>query len=163
MPVRPGDLLAAGVSVTGQNVSLILQNLTTHRTFKKTIVAPAIDITSAEWILEAPSACVDGTSACRTLPLTNFRHAAFTVARATTVGGQPQTISNSAWAHTRITLGPGGTQFVGNRRGQVPVGTARPSGLINNGSSFNIDYRQKFVPAAFSAHVAGSGSTYLRH
>jgi hypothetical protein len=163
MRVRPGDLLAATVAVVGQNVSLVLQDLTTNRTFQKTIAAAAVDATSAEWILEAPSACVDGTSACRTLPLTNFGHAAFTVARAMTVGGQPETIANSAWAHTRITLGPGGTQFVGNQTGQVPVGTARPSGLINNGSSFNIDYKQKFVPAAFGARDARSGPTYLRH
>jgi hypothetical protein len=161
--VRPGDLLAASVAVVGQNVSLVLQNLTTKRSFQKTVAASFVDATSAEWILEAPSACIAGTSACRTLPLTNFRHATFAVTRAMTVGGQPQTISSPAWAHTRITLGPGGPQFVGNRRGEVPVGTARPSGLINNGSSFNIAYRQKYVPVRFGARIARSGPTYLRH
>ncbi len=163
LKVHPGDLVSASVGVVGQRVWLVLANLTTHHTFQRTLTASIVDISSAEWILEAPSACVDGTSACRTLPLTNFGRATFAVARAMAVGGQSEPIGDTAWSHTRITLGPEGPQFVSNRRSQVPVGTARPSGLINNGSSFNIAYKQKYVNSLFGSRSAPSGPTYLRH
>jgi hypothetical protein len=162
MKIRPGDLIAASVAVIGQQVSVSIQDLTRNRSFHKTITASIVDVSSAEWILEAPSACIDGTSACRTLPLTNFGHAGFTVARATTSGGQPETISNSAWSHTRITLGPSGPQFVSNRQREVRVGTALPSALINNGSSFRIAYKQKYV-ASLAGTRAAAGPSYLRH
>lgn len=161
--VRPGDLMAASVAVVSQHVTLVLSDLTTKRTFQKTLAPSMVDVTSAEWILEAPSACIDGTSACHTLPLTNFGHAAFTVARAITVGGQPEPIGGSAWAHTRITLGPSGPEFVSNRTGEVPVGTAHPSALVNNGSSFKIAYKQQYVHGLHELRSARSAATYLRH
>jgi hypothetical protein len=163
MPVRPGDLMAAGVTVVGQRVTLMLQNLTRRRTFAKTFSPALVDVTSADWILEAPSACVDGTSTCRTLPLTNFGRASFTVARAQVVGGQKEPIADQAWRHTRITLVPEGPLFVSNRQNQAPVGTARPSALINNGSSFRIAYRRQGASKSFGPRSAVSGPTYLRH
>jgi hypothetical protein len=156
--VRPGDLMTAHITVIAQRVTVSITNLSRNRSFIKTITADPIDVSSAEWILEAPSVCIDGTSSCRTLPLTNFGNAEFAVARAQPVGGGLGTIADAAWTHTKITLGPGGPEFVTNRTGTVPVGTARPSALINNGSSFKIAFRKKYVPSGtlFAPNLRGA-------
>jgi hypothetical protein len=161
--LHEGDQVSAGVEVVGTKVTVAIEDMTRHTKFVKTLNDSVVDISSAEWILEAPSACFVGTSSCRTLPLTNFRHAAFTLARATTLGGQAEPIGSAGWTHTRITLGPGGTQFVSNRVSGVPVGTAEPSPLINDGSSFKIAYKREYVPQMFGTRTVRSGPTYLRH
>lgn len=163
LKVRPGDLVTASVRVVGQRVTVSFTNLSRHRSFTKTITTYSIDVSSADWILEAPSVCVAGTSNCRTLPLTNFQHAEFAVARARPVGGALGTIADAAWVHTKITLGPSGPAFVSNRRGTVPVATARPSALINHGSSFKIVFRKKYVPSNTYLGPALRGRTYVRH
>jgi hypothetical protein len=163
LKVRPGDLVAASVVVNGSQVKLAIDNLTTQHLFQKTFNDSSIDISSAEWILEAPSACIDGTGACRTLPLTDFHHAAFSMARAIPIGGSAEPISNPAWSHTRITLGPQGVRFASNRHRAVPVGSAHPSGLLNNGSAFSITYKREYTTAGFGPRAARSGPTYLRH
>jgi Peptidase A4 family len=161
--IREGDLIAAAVSVVGAKVTVEIQDLTRHTQFLKVLNDSMVDVSSAEWILEAPSACFDGTSSCHTLPLTNFRHAAFTETRATMLSGQAQPIASSAWTHTRIILGPVGTQFVSNRLGSTAVGTARPSALLNGGSSFKIAYKREYVRSTFGGRAVRSGPTYLRH
>ena len=55
--VRPGDSLAASVSVDGYAVRLQLQNRTRHWTVTKNLSSEAPDTSSAEWIVEAPMAC----------------------------------------------------------------------------------------------------------
>ena len=53
--VRPGDLVAASVTVEPQQVVVMtLSNLTLHRSFTKTLQAATVDVSSAEWIVEAP-------------------------------------------------------------------------------------------------------------
>src|SRR4051812_2881318 len=60
--VHPGDRMAASVVVTGRRVRLRLSNRTTGLGLTRTLFAEAVDTTSAEWIIEAPSAC-QGTNA----------------------------------------------------------------------------------------------------
>jgi hypothetical protein len=146
-------------------VTLAISDLTRHKTFSKTFAPALLDQSSAEWILEAPSSCVIGTNDCRTLPLANFKHAQFTLARAVAVGGGVDTISTGSWAHTRIVLGPAGEQFVSDRRGATQVAVAQPSSLINDGSSFTIRYEKKYVDSAASNPFFESrlGPTYIRH
>src|SRR3954451_24163766 len=70
----PGDRMSASVTVFGRRVRLRLSNRTTGRAFTKTMTARVVDVTSAEWILEAPSAC-GGTTAddsCQIMPLADF-------------------------------------------------------------------------------------------
>ncbi len=143
--VRPGDEVSASVSVVGGAVTVALSDLTRHGSFQRTFHPAAVDNTSAEWILEAPSACVAGTSFCRTLPLTNFKRATFKDARALETTGALGTISSGGWARTRINLVPDGQQFVTNRSSGVPYGTAHPSSLSPNGGSFSVAFRQVFV------------------
>ncbi len=145
--VRPGDLMTASVTVLGANVTVAINDVTRHRLFQQTLQAPTLDVSSAEWILEAPSSCIAGTAFCRTLPLADFRHAAFTNARAQQAGGTIGAIVNAAWRRTMIVLGAGGMQFVSNGTGAVAVGTARPTRLRHGGSAFSIAYTQRHVPA----------------
>jgi hypothetical protein len=164
LQVRPGDEVAASIAYATGKVTIVLSDLTSHRAFHATLHPSVTDVTSAEWILEAPSACIAGTSACQTLPLTNFGHATFARARAEADGGLAGTISKGPWVHTRITLVPGGQRFVTLRSGGAPFGTAKPSGLNRYGGSFNLTYKQVYVS---STPVLGQrlprGRVYLRH
>ena len=104
MTVKPGDRLSARVTVNGKRVFVRLTNLTRGTMFAKTLTASAVDTTSADWIVEAPSECVGDTSSCRVLPLAQFSDATFTAARAVTTTGHSGPISDSAWKATAIDL-----------------------------------------------------------
>jgi hypothetical protein len=162
--VRPGDLIAASVTTVGGRVMVAISDLTRHRTFQKTVSPTgALDASSAEWILEAPSECILGTSACQTLPLANFGRARFTMARARAFGAPVGTISTAGGEDTKITLGPRGPVFVSNHPGQVPVGTATPSSLSAGGSAFTVTYQRKYAPGGLLLGSRARGRTYLRH
>jgi hypothetical protein len=148
LSVRPGDSMSASVSVVGKRVVVTLNNLTTHRSFHKTLRASVVDVSSAEWIVEAPSEC-DSAGFCQTLPLANFGSVTFTSARAQSLSGRSGTISDPAWGWTRITLLPDGRHFVVNGSGSA-AGAASPSALSLGGSSFKVTYREVAVPATAS-------------
>lgn len=136
--VRPGDSLMASVSVAGRQVQLRLSDRTSHKSFVKTLRASLVDVSSAEWIVEAPSEC-SSLATCVTLPLANFRSARFTSADARASTGHTGTISDRRWNATRIRLAPDGRQFVflggvGNAAG------AMPSTLSQKGTSFVVRY-----------------------
>jgi hypothetical protein len=82
--VRPGDSLTASVVVLGHRATLKLTDKTTNRTFQKTVHPSVVDVSSAEWIVEAPSDCVSATQ-CQTLPLADFGSAKFSLARTETM------------------------------------------------------------------------------
>jgi hypothetical protein len=112
MTVRPGDKLSASVSVSGHEADLQLRDLTRHETFSKRLRATIVDVSSAEWIVEAPSVCRDPSS-CQTLPLADFGSATFSQASAVTTTGHSGAISSSRWGKTRIVLASGGRYFIG--------------------------------------------------
>src|SRR4051812_45516895 len=99
LSVHPGDRLSASVTVVGHRVRLRLSNRTTGHAFTRTLRASAIDVTSAEWIVEAPSAC-EGNSAdasCQIMPLADFGATRITGAKALTTTGQGGPIDDPAW------------------------------------------------------------------
>jgi hypothetical protein len=162
--VHPGDLIAASVTTAGGGVTVAISDLTSHHGFQRTLPTTAgLDVSSAEWILEAPSECILGSSVCQTLPLANFGSARFTMARAQTVAGPVGTISTAGGEATKITLGPRGPLFITNHPGQVPVGTATPSSLSGGGSSFTITFRRRYAPSGLLFGPRARGRTYLRH
>jgi hypothetical protein len=162
--VHPGDLIAASVTAAGGRITVAISDLSRRRLFQKTISpANAIDLSSAEWILEAPSECIFGTSVCQTLPLANFGRAQFTLARAQTTGGGLGTISTAGGQDTKIILGPRAPLFVTVHPGQVPVGTANPSALLNGGSSFTITYQRRYVAGGLLLGSRTRARTYFRH
>jgi hypothetical protein len=140
LAVRPGDAMHATVTVTGHRVVVELDNLTSHRSFHKTLHSPAIDVSSAEWILEAPSECVS-QFACQALPLADFGSMSFDSAAAVTSNGRAGTIAAGDWARTKIKLTPGGTQrLIVSRNSTDPSGAATPSALRGRGSTFNVTF-----------------------
>jgi hypothetical protein len=114
LKVAAGDRIAATVKASGTIVTVRLRNLTTGNTFTKTLRMASPDVSSAEWIAEAPSALTPGGT--RILPLTDFGTVRFSSASAISTGGHTGTISDSTWSATRVDLlsgtgGQGGPGF----------------------------------------------------
>ena len=149
LQIHPGDRVTAAVLVKGETVTMSLTDLTRKTRFSK-IVTPTqpVDVSSAEWIAEAPSECSQ-SGRCRAVPLTQFGTVTFTNAAA--IGnGHPGTISDPTWAAASIELissGAGG-RFFG--RGDIlgsGVG-ALPTDLTPDGRSFSVSWRQNVTPPA---------------
>jgi hypothetical protein len=140
MAVQPGDQMAARVSVRGADAVIRITNRTRGTTYRKTVQAPAIDRTSAEWILEAPSQCDGLLGPCRVLPLANFGTIGFTSARAVTAAGHQGVIADPAWVSSRIDLG-GDVLTIGDAEGSGDgAAGAKPSHLSPSGASFTVAY-----------------------
>jgi len=145
--VHPGDQLRASVTVVGQTVTMLLNDLSRHRRFVKTLPTSDLDISSAEWIVEAPSSCFSAGS-CITLPLANFGSARFDLASADSTTGHTGSIVNRAWDSTEISLAPAARHFIATRNLGVVSGSAAPSVLTPNGRSFTVTYHQASVPSS---------------
>ena len=144
LKLLPGDTVSASVAVSGQSVTVNIQNITRKKTFSKVLtMAVAPDVSSAEWIAEAPSTC-RSASDCSPLPLTNFGTVPFRSASATTTDGVTGTISNPLWSTTSIALQ--GTTGLSRFRSRYRFGPpavvvdATPSPLSSDGSSFTVTW-----------------------
>jgi Peptidase A4 family len=135
MQVSAGDTISAEVSVNTGLVTLTITDATTGATFSTQATPDELDISSAEWVAEAPSQC--GRRSCRPLPLANFGTAAFSGSSAT-ANGHAGTISDTSWASNGIEL-------------QSFSGTAVPSALSTDGSSFSVSWQG--VNSALPAQV----------
>ncbi len=162
LTVHPGDSIDASVAVGGHEVTVSLSDRTTGHSFHKTFHASTIDLSSAEWIVEAPSECTS-PSQCQTLPLANFGSATFTGAQATSTASHTGAISDPAWNTTKIKLSPGGRQFITYVPGKA--GAASPSPLTAGGSSFSVKYSTVKVPTSSfdSARASAIRDGYLVH
>jgi hypothetical protein len=144
MQVHTGDTIRATVTATGHVVKLSVRDLTRRRSFTKTATAPAIDVSSAEWILETPSVC--SGSLCQVLPLADFGSAAFTGASAVSTRGVSGSISSRRWNSTRIILATEGHHFIGQAASPA-LATAAPSSLSARGGAFSVAYQAPQAPA----------------
>ncbi len=151
MTVSPGDAISASVQVRGRRVRLRLTDLTTGSTFATTLSPSVVDVTSADWILEAPSECLAAVdpNSCRTLPLADFGTASFSSARATTLAGHTGAIADTAWSRAVIRLAPAAGARFGDGRGPrggppdaLSVAGAAPGALGVSGSAFDVTYVQ---------------------
>ena len=142
LKVFPGDHMNAVVVVHGSEVILRLRDLTRHTVFTKTATAAPLDLTSAEWVVEAPSSC-DSAQHCEVLPLTNFGSVPFTGV-ATIGDDHTGTAADGHWIATPIEL------LTHDRVGLVPMQTpgAVPSALGADGGSFTVDYSSALTPPA---------------
>ena len=138
MKVHPGDTIRATVTVVGKTTTVSLDDLTRHTSYTKTATLSHVDVSSADWIVEAPSQC-RGASFCRVLPLANFGSATFTRARAVTTTGHRGSISNRKWETTRITLASSGQHFV-DSSDSATVAQASVSPLAAAGGAFTVTY-----------------------
>ena len=146
--VRPGDRVTAAVLVNGSKVTMSIKNATRRTRFSTTVtVSQPLDVSSAEWIAEAPTACTPN-GVCEVVPLTNFGRVTFSKAAATAnqVSG---TITDPGWVATPLRLipdasagGPG----------------ASPGALSADGRSFRVSWQRvasgvrMVVTAARSMH-----------
>jgi hypothetical protein len=87
------------------------------------------DVTSAEWIAEAPSAC-NSSGSCRVLPLADFGKVDFTSGLAVTTDGRTGAIASSQWDATPIRLVPDRSAS----NGKVAV----PTALTADGTGFSV-------------------------
>ena len=132
------------MTVVRHRVTVSLYDATRHRGFSKTLHAPAVDVSSAEWIVEAPSQCTAITT-CQTLPLADFGTASFSSAQAEGSRRHVGSISSRRWNSTKITLLPRGQRFVGYRTNAASAGAAIPSPLQAGGSAFTVTFSQAAI------------------
>jgi hypothetical protein len=132
--ISAGDHMTGKVTVNGTNVTITLSDETTGQSATKNLQMDSPDVSSAEWIAEAPSQC-DG-SGCQPLPLADFGKVSFSNAAAT-ANGHTGTISDSDWSSQSVQLdGGAGDGFVSG----TSSATAAPSSLSSDGSSFSVSY-----------------------
>lgn len=149
MKLLPGDTVTAAVLVDGQKVTMSLKNVTRKTRFSKTIVVShALDVTSAEWIAEAPAQC-ETNGRCRVVNLSKFGTVTFT--KATAIGNDHAGgITDPAWEVTPLQLVTGGAvdRFFDSADVLGPGVGAAPAEPSADGRSFSISWRQGITPAA---------------
>jgi len=138
MTVNPGDVMAGRVTVVGNEVTLVLNDRTRHKTFTRRVFDSTVDVTSADWIVEAPSECSGNGFQCQPLTLANYGTETFARANAVTATGQGGTISSTLWKTAVITLSPGSGGRLNSRNNGS--GESSPSALTAAGTSFTLTY-----------------------
>ena len=139
--------MQASVSVNGNAVTVMLNDVTRGQHFRKTIHTSALDLSSAEWIVEAPSECVSASN-CQTLPLANFGTATFNSASVQSSSGRYAAITDPAWQTTKINLRPDSRRYIVNTSSGPALGVATPSALVAGGTGFKVSYAQMPVPGS---------------
>ena len=136
LKVKPGDLITTSVNVNGTSVLIQIKNRTRKTVFTKALTMEAPDLTSAEWVAEAPSACNASGTRCTVLPLANFGTVTFTKA-ATIASTHPGTISDPTWSRVSIKLVPQMTQF---SRFNSSTAGALPGAITADGRGFPVTW-----------------------
>jgi hypothetical protein len=131
MPVRPGDVISARVTVIGHRVSFLLRDVSEGESFSHTFRARRINTDSADWIQEAPSLC-SRSGSCHPVRLANFGTIHFSSARAQGARGHFGSIAARLWQHIRLVLIQATHSF---------INVAVPSRLGRHGSAFTVTYR----------------------
>jgi hypothetical protein len=138
MKIVAGDTITAAVLVRGTSVTLQLTNRTRGTRFTKTLTVAEPDLTSAEWVAEAPSLC-SSAGRCRVVPLANFGAVRFTAAAAT-ANAHPGVISDDAWTAQPVQLRAGADAGFGGFFGGTgnSTGNALPGGVSPDGRAFSV-------------------------
>jgi hypothetical protein len=140
LAVRPGDRMSASVTVVGKTVKVYIANRTRGTRFATKLRAPRVDVSAAEWIVEAPSACT--SDGCTPLPLANFGTASFTGATATDSAGHAGPIASPTWSPTALLLAPGDLgSFPSAVASEASLAGATPSELSAGGDGFTVTYQ----------------------
>ncbi len=155
LTVHAGDTISAYVQVKGTQVSIWIKDRTTGKSVTKSLTMSDPDTSSAEWIAEAPSACV-GDGVCQAVPLTDFDTVTFTSATAT-AKGLTGPIDDQHWDATPMQLQPsvsdrfGGGRFRGGPgrnpyRESTSTASALPSTLTPSGKGFTVAWQSSAAP-----------------
>jgi hypothetical protein len=138
MIVNPGDVMAGHVTVVGNLVTLTLTDRTRHKTFTRKVTDSTLDVTSADWIVEAPSECSGNGFQCQPLALADYGTETFARASAETASGQSGAISSALWPTAVITLSPGSGGRLNTST--ASSGESAPSALTAAGTAFTLTY-----------------------
>jgi hypothetical protein len=144
LKVKPGDQITTSVNVNGTTVLVQIKNRTRKTSFTKSLQVAAPDLSSAEWIAEAPSACTSG-GRCTILPLANFGTVTFTRA-ATIASTHPGTITDATWANDAISLVPQSANRFFAARDSSSTAGATPGALSADGRSFPVSWLANATP-----------------
>lgn len=144
LAIAPGDSVRGSVSVHGAYVTMRLSDETSGRSTSKRLHFAHADLSSAEWIAEAPSNCAQS---CRALPLTDFGTVDFAGASVEMGNGRTGAISSPDWSAQAIALNDRSTT-VGGGRFFAPseIDSAAPTVLDPTGSAFAVDWAQEDLP-----------------
>ena len=146
LKVFAGDKITATVLVKGTDVLVQVKNRTRHTSFTRHLPMQNPDLTSAEWITEAPSECT-ATGLCRTVPLTNFGSVTFSKI-ATLGNGQGGRLSGPGWESTPIQLVPRARRFFGDvNASATSTAGASPTSLSSDGSAFTVNWVADATPS----------------
>jgi Peptidase A4 family len=147
MKVKPGDTITAAVLVQGQTISFSLRDVTRRERFSKVVtVTQDLDVSSAEWIAEAPSDC-GAFGRCRVIPLTNFGTVTFSKAAA--IGNShPGTILDGTWTASPIELlaNDESTSLFGQPTDVFQGVGAVPTDVTADGRSFQVSWAKGLSP-----------------
>jgi Peptidase A4 family len=144
LKIRPGNKITVSVNIlSGGLVEFQIKNRTLNTVFTKKIAFADPDLTSAEWIAEAPSDC--NSYRCSQIPLSNFGSVSFSniAALGNSIGGT--LTQNAGWTTTGITLDPsegrgyfpGPDRFSGNASSTAG---ATPSATSADGRGFSVQW-----------------------
>lgn len=156
--VHAGDEMTGSVTVLGTHVTLRLRNLSTGARYSTTRHAAQIDVSSADWILEAPSSCT--AAGCQTLPLADFGGVSFSAATATS-GSHTGPVEDSRWSAARIELRqgarPGTARFANGHvlpANEVIATASAASGPLGG---FSVDWNERQHSEAKPGRTFGEG------
>jgi len=139
LKIFPGDKITSTVLINGTDVLVQVKNRTRHTFFSKHLQMATPDLSSAEWIAEAPSECTV-TGFCRTVPLTNFGSVTFSKIAALG-NGQGGTLSGPGWEPTPIQLVPRARRVFGDVNASASsTAGASPTNLAADGSAFTVNW-----------------------
>jgi Peptidase A4 family len=124
LAIRPGDIVSAKLTVLGKAVELALRNTSTGASFSTKVTASTLETGSAEWIAEAPAACL--SPGCVSLPLAGFASVVFSNATAT-AGLLHGAIVDAAWTAQPVEMAPRG-----------PTVPMAPTRVWRKGSAFAV-------------------------
>jgi hypothetical protein len=140
LKINPGDVITSVVEAKGQYVLVQVIDRTRGVRFTKRLRMVAPDLTSAEWIAEAPSQCsVSGF--CQQIALTNFGSIDFTQSFATG-NGTGGTMSSQNWMLRALQLVPRAHRRFGQNNASSSnfyrSAGAKPTALTADGKGFSI-------------------------
>jgi hypothetical protein len=142
LTIEPGDVITSSVVSVGGGILVQVIDRTHDTRFTKRVAMSGPDLSSAEWIAEAPAACLS-SGACRQLPLTHFGSVTFTRTYATG-NGIAGTITSPNWTATAIQLIPAPSHRAYGRSDVTSATTtgsgAMPVGLGADGSGFTVEW-----------------------
>jgi hypothetical protein len=157
LTVRPGDRVTASVRVRGRAVHLEMDDLTTGVSRTRDLTADRDpDLSSAEWILEAPAICKSGTVGCKVLPLAQFDDSRFSDAEVTTTRAITSGVTSVHYPSLAITMRALQAFSVGDGRSTPVTLTATPGRPTSAARAFTITFRREPAPGPLSARRSRS-------